>query len=166
MIEIAKILKPQGIKGEIKALPLTNVLAVFNNLKSCFVGKQSVKIEHIVLRQGYLYIKFEGVNTRNDAELYRNKDISVDKQLLEKLKSDEEFLIDDLVGMVIYDDHGSMVGQIVDVVNYGACDIFVLEKDGREYEVPYVEDVFYVDGDSLKARKDKLDEVMIWKLIY
>ena len=29
MLEIAKILKPQGIKGEVKAMPLTNVLAVF-----------------------------------------------------------------------------------------------------------------------------------------
>ncbi len=161
MIEIAKILKPQGIKGEVKALPLTNVLAVFDNIETCFVGNKSMKIERAVLRQGFLYVKFEGVNTRNDAELYRNKDICVDKSLLEQLKDEDDFLIDDLVGMVIYDDQGDMVGQIVDIVNYGACDIFVLEKDGREYEVPYVEDVFYKDGELLKARKEKLEEVMI-----
>ena len=161
MIEIAKILKPQGIKGEVKALPLTNVLAVFNNIETCLVGNKTMKIEKISLRQGFLYIKFEGVNTRNDAELYRNKDISVEKELLEELKDEDDFLIDDLVGMVIYDDCGEVVGQIVDIVNYGACDIFVIEKEGREYEVPYVEDVFYREGDLLKARKDKLEEVMI-----
>ena len=33
MIDVAEILKPQGIKGEVKAKPLTNVLAVFENLK-------------------------------------------------------------------------------------------------------------------------------------
>ena len=161
MIEIAKILKPQGIKGEVKALPLTNVLAVFDNIETCLVGNKTMKIEKIALRQGFLYIKFEGVNTRNDAEFYRNKDISVEKELLEEFKDEDDFLIDDLVGMVIYDDSGELVGQIVDIVNYGACDIFVIEKEGREHEVPYVEDVFYREGDLLKARKDKLEEVMI-----
>lgn len=161
MIEIAKILKPQGIKGEIKALPLTNVLAVFDNLHSCQVGDKGMKITRLSLRQGFLYIKFEGVDTRNDAELYRNQNIMVEKALLEELKDDEEFLIDDLVGMIIYDDQGGLVGQIVDIENYGACDIFVLEREGRIIEVPFVEDIFYKEGDSLKARKHLLDEVMI-----
>lgn len=161
MIEIAKILKPQGIKGEVKALPLTNVLAVFNNMKSCLVGDKMMQIEKLSIRQGYLYIKFAEVSTRNDAELYRNKSIKVEKELLETLKDEDEFLIDDLVGMVVYNDEGEVVGQIVDVVNYGACDIFVIEKDGREVEVPYVDDVFYKDGDLLKAKKSKLAEVMI-----
>lgn len=161
MIEIAKILKPQGIKGEVKALPLTNVLAVFDNIEICRVGNREMKIEHISLRQGFLYIKFEGVNTRNDAELYRNQDILVEKSFVEDLKDEDEFLIDDLIGMVIYDDHGDMVGQIVDIENYGACDIFVLEKEGREFEVPFVEDVFYREGELLKARRAKLEEVML-----
>lgn len=161
MIEIAKILKPQGIKGEVKALPLTNVLAVFDNIEICRVGNREMKIEHISLRQGFLYIKFEGVNTRNDAELYRNQDILVEKSFVEDLKDEDEFLIDDLIGMVIYDDHGDMVGQIVDIENYGACDIFVLEKEDREFEVPFVEDVFYREGELLKARRAKLEEVML-----
>lgn len=161
MIEIAKILKPQGIKGEVKAMPLTNVLAVFNNMESCLVGNKNMKVERVSLRQGFLYIKFEGVCTRNDAELYRNQNICVDKSLLEELKDEDEFLIDDLIGMVIYDDEGNLVGQIIDIENYGACDIFLLEKEGREIQVPFVEDVFYREGDLLKAKKDKLAEVMI-----
>lgn len=161
MIEIAKILKPQGIKGEVKAMPLTNVLAVFNNMESCLVGNKNMKVERVSLRQRFLYIKFEGVCTRNDAELYRNQNICVDKSLLEELKDEDEFLIDDLIGMVIYDDEGNLVGQIIDIENYGACDIFLLEKEGREIQVPFVEDVFYREGDLLKAKKDKLAEVMI-----
>ena len=162
MIEVAQILKPQGIKGEVKALPLTNVLAVFNYIKECQVGEKMMKIEHISLRQGYLYIKFEGVNTRNDAENYRNKQIKIEKELLEEIKEEDEYLVDDLIGLVLYDDKGELVGQIVDILDYGATDIFVIEKEGRQIEVPYISEVFKTENDKIYVDSEKLKEVLIW----
>lgn len=161
MIEIAKILKPQGIKGEVKALPSTNVLAVFKYIKSAFVGENNLDIENISLRQGFLYIKFKGINSRNDAENLRDKKVLIDKNILEESKDDDDFLIDDLIGMVIYDTKGDLVGQILDIVNYGSCDIFVLERDGRKYQAPYVEDVFFRQGDKLVADSEKIKEVLL-----
>lgn len=161
MIEVAQILKPQGIKGEVKALPLTNVLAVFNYIKECQVGEKMMKIEHISLRQGYLYIKFEGVNTRNDAENYRNKQIKIEKELLEEIKEEDEYLVDDLIGLVLYDDKGELVGQIVDILDYGATDIFVIEKEGRQIEVPYISEVFKTENDKIYVDSEKLKEVLI-----
>lgn len=163
MIEIAKILKPQGIKGEVKAMPLTNVLAVFNLLKSCVVGQKTMNVEHISVRQGYVYIKFDEIKTRNDAENYRNQTIKVEKELLESAKDSEDFLIDDLIGMVLHDEKGEIVGQIIDVINYGSSDIFIIEKDGRSYQVPYVEDVFKRENDHLVVDSEKIKEVMVWE---
>lgn len=161
MIEIAKILKPQGIKGEVKAMPLTNVLAVFNLLKSCVVGQKTMNVEHISVRQGYVYIKFDEIKTRNDAENYRNQTIKVEKELLESAKDSEDFLIDDLIGMVLHDEKGEIIGQIIDVINYGSSDIFIIEKDGRSYQVPYVEDVFKRENDHLVVDSEKIKEVMV-----
>lgn len=161
MLEIAKILKPQGIKGEVKALPLTNVLAVFKSIKNASVGGKDMAIEKISMRQGFLYIKFKDINTRNDAELLRNQSIKISKDILENFKEEDEFLIDDLIGMVIYDEKGALVGQIVEVINYGSSDIFIMEKEGRQMQVPFVEGVFEKEGDSLIANSEKLKEVMI-----
>ena len=161
MIEIARILKPQGIKGEVKASPSTNVLAVFKYIKSAVVGEKEFKIDSISLRQGFLYIKFEGVNSRNEAEALRNQPIKIEKQILENIKGQDEFLIDDLIGMIIYDTDGNLVGQILSVINYGSCDIFVLERDGRRYQAPYVDDVFFREGDKLVADSEKIKEVLI-----
>ena len=161
MIEIAKILKPQGIKGEVKALPSTNVVEVFDTLKECLVGKEVMHISHLSFRQGFLYIKFDEIKTRNDAENYRNLSIRINKKLLEEAKNDDEFLVDDLIGLVLYDDKGQMVGQIVSIQNFGATDIFIIEKDGREYEVPYIDEVFKVAQGSLVVDSEKLLEVMV-----
>lgn len=161
MIEIAKIVKPQGIKGEVKALPSTNVVEVFDMIKECLVGKEVMHISHLSFRQGFLYIKFDEIKTRNDAENYRNLSIKIDKKLLEEAKGEDEFLIDDLIGLVLYDDKGQMVGQIVSVLNYGASDIFVIEKEDRQYEVPFIPDVFKVVDGTIVVDSEKLLEVMI-----
>ncbi len=160
-IEIAKILKPQGIKGEVKALALTNLLAVFKNLDSCFIGGEMFEISHLSIRQGFLYIKFKGVDTRNRAEELRNQIITIEKDLLAKQKAEDEFFIEDLIGMLLYNQQGDYVGQILDVVNYGANDIFVIEKDGRRMEVPYLDQVFIAQNGTLVVNQQKFDEVCV-----
>lgn len=161
MMEIAKILKPQGIKGEVKAMPLTNVLAVFNSLKNCVVGTKPMNIEHISIRQGYIYIKFDEINSRNEAETYRNLTIKVEKSLVEESKEEDDFLVDDLIGMILYDENSELVGQIIDIINYGAGDIFIISKEDRNYQVPYVDEVFKRDGDHLVVDSKKIKEVMV-----
>ena len=158
MIEIAKIVKPQGIKGEVKALALTNVLAVFNLVKNCVVDGKSMKIDKLAIRQGFLYIKFNGIDTRNDAETLRNKSIKIEKELLLSIKGDE-FLVEDLIGMALYDENHNFVGQILNIENYGATDILVIEKDGRRVEVPYLGEVFKQKGDTIVVDSEKFKEV-------
>ena len=120
---VAKISKPQGIKGELKCQLLTDVLAVFNGEVLDFdVSGKTMHAEKVSVRQGALYIKFQGVDTRNDAELFRNKDIFLSKDIIQKFL-DNEVLVDDLIGAVLYDEKGDLVGQIVDYENYGASDI-------------------------------------------
>ena len=142
-------------------MPLTNVLAVFDNLKSVSIEGKDYEIMRISFRQGFLYITFNGVNTRNDAETLRNKQLKVDKSLLEDKKDDYEFLIDDLIGMVLYDTDGNLVGQLVDVENYGATDNFIIEYDGRTYQAPFLKNVFLKQGDTLVVDRSKYEEVKI-----
>lgn len=161
MIEIAKIVKPQGIKGEVKAQPFTNVVKIFDFLTECLVGNKVMHLQHISFRQGFLYIKFAEIVDRNDAENYRNQSILVEKSLLEEVKDEDDFLVDDLIGMVLYDEKGNLVGQIIDILNYGASDIVVLEKEGRQVEVPYIDEVFMAENGKLIVNSEKLLEVMI-----
>lgn len=104
---------------------------------------------------------FDGVNSRNDAENLRQKTIAVDKELLLACKDEDEFLIDDLIGMTLYDLKGEYVGQIVDVVDYGSGDVFVIEREGRTIEAPYVGAAFIKQGEKLVVDREKFDEVAI-----
>ena len=77
------------------------------------------------------------------------------------MKGEDELLVDDLIGAILYDDKGNMVGQIVEILNYGASDIFVVEKEGREYSIPYVEEIFSMENGQLVVDSKRLEEVMV-----
>lgn len=162
LIEVAKIVKPQGIRGEVKAQISTNVNAVFNGLEEAYVEGKKFEISSISLRQGFLYVKFEGIDDRNMAESLRGKRIMLDKDLIKNALEEDELLVDDLIGMVLYDKEGNLVGQIVDVENYGATFNFIIDCNGRTVQTPFVDGVFDRDGDTLVVNKDKFDEVSVW----
>lgn len=157
-IIIAKISKPQGIKGELKCQVLTDVLAVFNGEVLEFkVSGKIMQAERVSLRQKSLYIKFKDINSRNEAEALRNKEISISKQLLQNYLQDE-ILVDDLIGMALYDEKGSFVGQIVDYENYGASDILTVLENGHEYQVPFISDVFVIEKNNISVDRKAYNE--------
>lgn len=155
---VAKISKPQGIKGELKCQLLTDVLAVFNGEVLDFdVSGKIMHAEKVSVRQGALYIKFQGVDTRNDAELFRNKDIFLSKDIIQKFL-DNEVLVDDLIGAVLYDEKGDLVGQIVDYENYGASDILTILENGHQYQVPFILSIFNIGEKSITVNRKAYNE--------
>lgn len=159
-LQVAKVLKPQGIRGELKCQVLTDILAIFSDKTSFFIDNKEVVTEKLSIRQGYLYIKFKGVDTRNDAELFRNKALFVEKDVLVDNLNDG-FLIDDLIGMVLYDERGEQVGQIVDYEEYGASGIFTIVEAGHQYEVPFIQSIFKQEGNTLVVDRKEYDNTKI-----
>ena len=86
----------------------------------------------------------------------------LDKDLIKNALEEDELLVDDLIGMVLYDKEGNLVGQIVDVENYGATFNFIIDCNGRTVQTPFVDGVFEREGDSLVVNKAKFDEVSVW----
>ena len=157
---VGKIIKPQGIKGEVKILPSIDIPAIFNGKHQLFIEKRETKIKSASFRLGYGYVHFEEVTDRNVAEKYRNKFVYITKEEFEKLSTDD-FLIEDLVGTVVYDESGNLVGQIMGVTDYGFDDIIVVKEEGRLYEVPFRKEIFGFEENNLYVIKAEYDGAKI-----
>lgn len=153
---VGKIIKPQGIKGEVKIAPLVDIPAIFNGKHNLFIEKQPAPFKSACFRVGYAYVKFDEIENRNIAENYRNKFVYIEKDEFEKL-SDDYFLIDDLVGMILKDENDQDLGQIMGVTNYGFDDILIIKQNGRLYEVPFKKDIFKNKEKSIYAIKAEFD---------
>lgn len=131
---IAKVLKPQGIKGELKCKPLTEE-SIFQNLKEVFIQDSRFEVLSSVYRFGYVYITLNGIITRNDAEKFRNKELYADRALFSN-----SLLISDLENCTVLDEFSNNLGLISGVEQYGSADILdIQESSGRECSVAVVD---------------------------
>ena len=138
---VGKIVKPQGIKGEVKIFPLVDIPAIFNGKHEFFINKKPVKTKSCTYRLGFAYATFDIIPDRNTAEKFRNSLIYIDKEEFYKIPSNK-FLIDDLVGQTLYDENGEYVGQIMGVENFGFDDVIIVKEGERLYQIPFVKDNF------------------------
>ena len=138
---VGKIVKPQGIKGEVKIYPLVNIPAIFNGKYEFFINKKPVKTKNCKYRLGFAYATFDIIPDRNTAEKFRNSLVYINKEDFYKIPSNQ-FLIDDLVGQTLYDDNGEFVGQIMGIENFGYDDVVIVKEGERLYQLPFVKEIF------------------------
>ena len=156
MLTVATILKPQGLKGELKCRLLTDVLAVFLNSKKIYLDGKEKKIIKASVRQDFLYITLEGVTDRLMAETLRGKDLKLPKEEIDQA-SGGVILVDDLIGKRLYDEDGEFVGQIVDYDCFSSTGFLTILQDNHDYQMPFIDEIFIVQGKNVTVIREAFD---------
>ena len=138
---LGKILKPQGIKGELKYKPHIEDDRLTSTLKVCYVDGKRREILSNTIRFGYGYISLSDVTTRNDAEKLRGRQIMFEREDVQICFEEGQFLIADMIGCKIVDEDFADCGTLFDVLQYGAADVLVIEQNGKTYQIPYITSV-------------------------
>jgi len=136
-ISIAKVLKPQGIKGELKCQVLTEKVDIFSNLNSVICENKEINVISSNYRLGYVYIMLENINSIEQADKFRNKTFYIPKSEYGELGQDNYF-IEDLIGLEIKDQNKQRLGEVLDIENYGASDILFVKEKFCAYSVPFI----------------------------
>ena len=165
-IEIARVLKPQGLKGEVKVKAYSGensilkegLTVLLKNGTELFVTKKR-------MQKGFYYLTFKGLDAIEKVESLRNEGLFVLKNQLDELDKDE-YYIADLIGAYVYSKAGEFLGEIKEIENYGAADIYTLKNKNKEVLFAFVEGLFEsVDLENKKiiVNDKKLSEVIVWK---
>ncbi|WP_317367040.1 ribosome maturation factor RimM [uncultured Tyzzerella sp.] len=138
---IGKIVNTQGIKGEVRVLPTTDDINRFKKLKEVYISKRSgmdlYEIESTRFHKQFVLLKFKGIDTMNDAELIKNTEIKISKDLAIPCEEDE-YYIGDLYGMEVFTDEGENIGTIEDIIFTGANDVYLVKKDDSQILIPAI----------------------------
>lgn len=159
-ISILKVLKPQGLKGELKCLPLTQRIEIFDGLRSVICEDKEIGIISSTYRLGFVYIMLENVSSIEQAEKFRNKELFITREDFGQL-DENTFFIEDLVGLEVFDTTGDFVGHVLGVENYGATDILEIKDKWTTRLVPFIKQVFVkvdVNGGKVIIDKDQYQE--------
>ena len=163
-ILIAIVLKPQGLSGEIKCKLENNNYEIIKNITEVYLNDKEIptRILKKSFRAGYLYLQFNTINSREKADLLRNTKIYAKREQL--YLPDDEYMITDLLGFNLIDQGGNNIGKLLDIQNFGATDIMIVEQYSREYMVPFVKDIVLDVNTSsgiIVVNKNKYDEAKI-----
>jgi 16S rRNA processing protein RimM len=153
-IKIGQIVRPFGLKGEVKIKLFTDFPDQRFTLGMPLVltGEKSdvdVVVSSFRMHQGFALVSFEGKPSIDDVEIYRNFEVSIDEDRIEQ--NEDEIYFFDLIDCAVMDEEGVCLGIISEVIDTPAHAIIRVKREGKDLLIPYV-DAFILDED-MDAKK-------------
>lgn len=141
-VQVARIGKPHGIRGEVTALVLTDAPDSRFAVGTEFVVEPA-KLGTLTVRSSrwnkdILLLGFEGTNTRNDAELLRGATLFFES---DDDEDDDAWYEHELLGLEVRVDN-KRVGKVTGLRTQAVQDLLLVEdNDGDEVLVPFVDEI-------------------------
>ena len=157
LLRVGYILKPQGIRGELKIQPLTDDVRRFEGLKEVYLetvnGCEPRKLTVNRIEEQAVYAYLEGCHTREAAELLRDAYLCVDRAHAAKLPEGSWFVCD------------VPAGRLTEVISTGGVDVYQVERpEGTRFYFPALKRVLrHVDVEKNRMDLDgrALSEVAV-----
>lgn len=169
-MRIGRILRPQGIRGELKMEILSEDPSRFSCLSNVYVEQdrcfRPMVVDSCFVRGESAFLTLMNVLTREQAEELRNAYICVPREEAIKLPEGRWF-IDDLLGCTIEDITGKTLGKLVDIVQNGAADVYVVKGnvEGQGLLMPALKKLLLkvnIEEKRIVVDENILKQVAIW----
>ena len=155
MVLVGAITGAHGIRGEVKLRSFTAdpaALAAYSPLETA--KGATIEVQRMRPQKDGFIAVLKGVTDRNAAEALKGTELFVPRERLPE-PDDDEVYVHDLIGLPVYLADGSLLGEIVDVADYGAGDLIDVKVEGRKDTVliPFA-DQYVLEADGKKVVVD------------
>lgn len=161
---IGKVLRPRGLKGEIKV----EIYASDPHWLASFKGQVRVGgVPYDVIKfihegmGGFITLK--GVENVDEAEKLRGKDILISRVDLPPVKNGEYYIVD-ILGMDVRV-AGETIGKICDVAQYGSADVYTVRTADGTISFPALKQLIKrvdIDGGVMELDDIVFDRVKVF----
>lgn len=149
---IGKIVRPHGIKGAVRAETYTSDPKRFKKLKEVMIDSKNIAVESISIDpSNFMLIKLVGIDTMDDAEKLRNKNIVIKRSQLPEPENGT-YYIDDLIGSDVLVD-GTKIGILTKIEQFGSADVYEVTLEQGTVNFPAIKDVF----SSIDVKKGEIN---------
>lgn len=166
---IGEIVRPQGIRGEVKVRHFTDDPHRFQGLPSAFMktgdSYAPVTITGCRVQKDDVFLTLEGVLDRNEAEKWRGVTLYIDRANARELSEDEVFIAD-ILGATAFDTKGNRIGTLTDVLAPGGVDVFVFDTPQGPMRMPALKAVLLTldaENGRIVLDEQKLPEVALYE---
>lgn len=144
LLQVGAITSTHGVRGEVKVFPTTDDVKRFSKLKEVELetptGTTTLHIKGVKYFKQFAILKFEEYDSLNNVESIKGRKLFVTRKNAVKLQKDEYFIAD-LIGMKVVDPDMQAEGELTDVLQTGANDVYdITLSDGRNFLLPAIAD--------------------------
>ena len=146
-LKVGKIVNTHSLKGEVKVISSTDFEEErFKKGSKLLITRGNQLIREVVVQsyrnhKNFLLVKFEGIDSAEEAEKLKNLQIKIDSDEVGELE-ENEFYFHEIIGCQVFDENDRNLGEIIDILTPGANDVWVIKgENGKEILIPYIEDV-------------------------
>ncbi|WP_161879221.1 ribosome maturation factor RimM [Alkalibacterium sp. MB6] len=156
--DVGKVVNTHGLKGEVRVISITNLPEVRYQTGEplTWFGEDGTSVELTVkshrVHKSFDLLTFEGYSSINDVEHFVGGMLRVNEEQMIELP-ENEFFISDIIGSLVVEDTGEEVGKVKEVLETGANDVWVIQRQGKkDLLIPYIESVVLdVDVDDKRV---------------
>ena len=161
-LTVATVLKPQGIRGEIKLKVFCDDADDLKKVKRVFIDGAEYSVLGMRGQGDVAFVALKGVFDRNAAELLRGKDIEVLKEDMPELP-EGRYYIADLTGCKVITSSGEDLGEVVSVTP-ARTDIYTLITPSGEISFAAADGVIEnvdIENKVITVNKKRFKEVSL-----
>jgi len=134
-LEVGKIINTHGLRGDVKIVTWTDYPEDFEEIERVYIrrktGDEMLNITNVKYQKNNIIVKFKEIADINEAEKYKNLVVYADREDLPELEEGAHYIAD-LIGLMVVDEDGEIIGELVDVFNTGANDIYDVKRAGKK----------------------------------
>ncbi len=128
-LTVAKIVKPQGIRGEVKVITLTDYPEDIQAFGKVYIDGNCHKVLRVRPMAGdSAIVALSGIADRNAAELLRGKELKVARADAPELPENTYYIVD-VIGCKAVTEEGESLGTVTDITP-AHTDIYEVNDDG------------------------------------
>ena len=167
-LTIARILRPQGRRGEVAAEILTDFPERFAKLQSVFLElpgqtPQSITVEKVWLHKGQVILKFAGIDSIESASRLRGLEVFIPVEERTPLPPHHYYLWELDGCRVVGERQGEEIGTVIEVeLTAGVALLHVKREDGKgEVLIPLAQEICKrIDPPAKLIVIDPLEELL------
>lgn len=162
ILTVATILKPQGIRGELKVKVYLDSAEELKSITQVYISGERYAVLNVRGSGDFAYVSLRGVADRNAAELLRGKDMEALREDCPPLP-EGKYYIGDLEGCRVLTRTGEEIGVVISVTN-ARTDIFTLSTPKGEVSFAAADGVITdvdIQNKTITVDKKRYKEVSV-----
>lgn len=129
-IVVGKAGAPQGIRGDIRVIPLTDFPERFEELDYVYVDDERLDIIDVKYHKQFVLLRFKQYDVRETVASLTGKLLMIDKKDAVPLEEGEYYTFD-IIGLEVFDLENNSLGHVTEVLKTGSNDVYVTSKKGE-----------------------------------